>query len=193
MSRKFQDNFKLAIHYIKKKEFIFIEVGSWEGLSSNLIAEYCRKNDFDTKIICIDTWLGSPEHQDSLIRVNGIPNLFISFLMNTKHLKNDKLIYPFPISSAQGAQYLKTNGITADIIYIDAGHEYDSVLLDTKLYWDLLNEGGVMIFDDYSWADVKKAVDEFFSDKNIIKIISETQAIIFNQKTDDHPIIDKNT
>lgn len=180
MTKSFIDNFKLAIKYLKKTDITIIEVGSWKGLSANLMAQYCRENLGDEcKVICIDTWLGSPEHQDKIDRKNGYPNIYEEFLVNTKFLKNDHIIYPFPISSTQGAHYLKSHNVKADIIYIDAGHEYDSILLDAKLYWNLLNEGGVMIFDDYSWPDVARAVDDFFADKSALKIVNKEQAIVF--------------
>ena len=39
-----------------------------------------------------------------------------------------------------------------DIIYIDGSHAKDDVLEDAVLSWRLLKEGGVLIFDDYTWA-----------------------------------------
>ena len=72
----------------------------------------------------------------------------------------------------------------ADIIYIDAGHEYEAVLLDAQLYWNLLNPGGYIIFDDYSWPGVIKAVDEFFSDKpDIMRSIKDSQAMFCKPKS----------
>jgi predicted O-methyltransferase YrrM len=38
-----------------------------------------------------------------------------------------------------------------DIIYIDGSHTADDVLTDAVLSWDLLEPGGLMIFDDYGW------------------------------------------
>jgi hypothetical protein len=39
-----------------------------------------------------------------------------------------------------------------DIIYIDGSHTADDVLADAVLSWDLLREGGLVIFDDYAWT-----------------------------------------
>jgi predicted O-methyltransferase YrrM len=36
-----------------------------------------------------------------------------------------------------------------DLIYIDASHRAKHVFLDTALSWDLLKDGGLLIFDDY--------------------------------------------
>lgn len=183
MSPCFIDNFKIALQYCKKPVINIIEVGSWKGLSANIMAQHCRQNNQQVRIICIDTWLGSVEHQDEINRTNGYPDIYTEFIQNTKYLSNEDVIYPFPISSTEGACYLKNKGMKADIIYIDAGHEYDSVLSDTKLFWELLEPTGVMIFDDYAWSSVKKAVDEFFEDKPVIKIINQEQAIVFPKES----------
>jgi SAM-dependent methyltransferase len=57
-----------------------------------------------------------------------------------------------------------------DIIYIDGSHAKEDVLEDAILSWRLLKEGGLLIFDDYRWADLsqesavspKPAIDVFF-------------------------------
>lgn len=179
MAPCFMDNFKIALQYCKKPLVNIIEVGSWKGLSANIMAQHCKKHDQKVRIICIDTWLGSVEHQDEITRTNGYPNIYKEFIENTKFLKNDDVIYPFPISSTEGACFLKEKGVKADIIYVDAGHEYDSVSSDAKLYWELLEPNGVMIFDDYLWPAVQKAIDDFFEGKPVVKIINQQQAIIF--------------
>ena len=38
-----------------------------------------------------------------------------------------------------------------DLIYIDGSHRAKHVFLDAALSWDLLKEGGLLIFDDYLW------------------------------------------
>jgi len=55
-----------------------------------------------------------------------------------------------------------------DLIYIDGSHRAKHVLLDAALSWDLLKEGGLLIFDDYLWnlefpADLipKGSIDTF--------------------------------
>jgi predicted O-methyltransferase YrrM len=38
-----------------------------------------------------------------------------------------------------------------DVIYIDGGHRRAEVIADSVLAWELLNVGGVLIWDDYLW------------------------------------------
>ena len=163
----------------KSGDVTVLEVGSWKGRSSNHMAQICKsKPDVNAKIICIDTWLGSPEAIETMERVNGFPTVFKTFINNALFLKNEDIIYPFPIASTQAAHYLISKNFEADIIYIDAGHEYEAVLLDAKLYWKLLKKGGFMIFDDYAIKSVIKAVDEFLADKDAVKVFKDSQVLV---------------
>lgn len=159
--KEFLVNFKEALAAAPLRELLILEVGTWKGLSANIMANICRQSNRKARIVCIDTWLGSPEHQQDLERVNGYPTLYNTFLTNTKSLKNTDMILPFPISSTQAADFFRMKNIRADIIYIDAAHEYEAVKLDIHMYWPLLRDGGAMLFDDYKWPGVQKAIDEF--------------------------------
>ena len=46
-----------------------------------------------------------------------------------------------------------------DIIYIDGSHHAKHVFLDAALSWDLLKDGGLLIFDDYELAPRKVPAD----------------------------------
>jgi hypothetical protein len=54
-------------------------------------------------------------------------------------------------------------GITANIVHVDAAHQYKEVLRDAEDYWRILEPGGVMIGDDYheTWPGVIRAAQEF--------------------------------
>ena len=60
--------------------------------------------------------------------------------------------------------------VLADLIHIDAAHEYPDVKEDIALYWPLLAPGGILLGDDYipgpgppgpGWPGVVQAVEEF--------------------------------
>lgn len=147
-----------------KSAVSIIEVGTWKGLSSIKMANHLKKQDKPGTIIAIDTWLGSPEHMRMQVlgaRELGSTTLYRQFLANVMHTGFTEYIYPFPISSIQGGHFLEENKVMADIIYIDAGHEYEAVSLDIIVFWRLLKPGGTLIFDDYVWTGVRRAIDEF--------------------------------
>ena len=41
-----------------------IEIGTWKGLSANKMAKLCKSRNKKARIVCVDTFLGAPEHMD---------------------------------------------------------------------------------------------------------------------------------
>jgi len=52
-----------------------------------------------------------------------------------------------------------------DFIYIDASHDYENVKNDLIHWYPKVKIGGVIAGHDYYREEVKRAVDEFFKDK----------------------------
>lgn len=71
----------------------------------------------------------------------------------------------------EAIEVLKFYKIMGDIIYVDAAHEYKSVSNDMERYWEILQDNGYMMGDDYheNWRGVIQAVEEFSTQKNIPK------------------------
>lgn len=142
--------FSLLIDHVKPKTII--EVGSWKGVSACVMAELSEP--YGTKIHCVDTWLGSVEHfitgTDKLPRDEwGYPRLFHQFLTNVKKTGYADRITPHPMPSNDGAKWLKHQGITAQLIYIDGDHSLEGCYQDMVSYWPLLDKGGIMFGDDF--------------------------------------------
>jgi hypothetical protein len=143
---------------------IVIEVGSWRGLSACNFAKHMSNNGAKGRLVCIDTWLGSPEHQlmeELGPRDLGVPQIYREFLSNIQNMQATPYVYPFPISSTQGGHFLERKDVRADIVYIDAGHEFEAVSLDLAIFYRIVKPGGTVILDDYTWDGVRKAVHEF--------------------------------
>jgi predicted O-methyltransferase YrrM len=154
-------SFELAIKEVNPK--FIIEVGSWKGASAVHMAGLAP----EAHILCIDTWLGSPEMvslnnnlYDHFRRLHGWPQLYFTFISNViRHVGRER-ICPLPMPSTVAAPLLKKMNVQADFIYIDGSHEYLDVARDVDDYWPLLRKGGVMLLDDYGFPGVKKAIDE---------------------------------
>ena len=150
---------------------VIIEVGTWKGGSAIRMAQLIKELGLDAALICVDTWLGSPEHirkpdrnrwTDSLNRRWGYPQLYHKFMANVLKWKCQDVIVPYPATSENAAVVFGQARLKADIVYIDAAHEYEPALRDYMAYWELLNDGGYLIGDDYiGWPGVTKAADEF--------------------------------
>lgn len=154
----------------KEKPRLIVEVGTWKGASALTMAAVCRELGLDTKIVCIDTWLGAlefwtdhsdPERYQSLQLRHGYPSVYYQFLANVCHKGFQGCIVPFPQTASTGALWFRRMGITADMVYVDASHEEEDVYQDLCNYWEVAGEKGLLFGDDYSWDGVRLAVQRF--------------------------------
>lgn len=154
------------------KPRIIVEIGVWKGASAIHMAEVLRALKSPAVIICIDTWLGAEDHWadskwlGSLQMDKGYPTIFQTFMNNVVSKGLQDYIVPLPLDSVNAATLLRRRGIAADLIHIDAGHEYQAIANDISAWWPALAHGGVLIGDDYyadgkTWPGVKAAFDDF--------------------------------
>ena len=163
-----------AIQVVRPR--LVCEVGSWKGRSAINMARAVKQLGLDTEIVCVDTWLGSPEHwlkmdpawYDSLRIRNGLPQLYYTFLANVVRAQLSDVITPFPNTSENAAAIFRHLDVKFDLIYLDAAHQYEAVKRDLNIYYDLLADDGLMIGDDYiDWAEVTRAVDDFAIERRL--------------------------
>jgi predicted O-methyltransferase YrrM len=142
-----------------------VEVGTWKGTSAIEMATVCSRMGIPAKIICVDTWLGSPEHFSDNGRYDDLYNTFVK---NVKSKGFGEVIVPLALPSLQAIEVLKKYQVRPDVIYIDAAHEYLPVKMDMDAYWEILKPGGFLLGDDYhhTWPGVFQAVSEFVAELN---------------------------
>lgn len=139
-------------------------------------------------MVCVDTWLGGTEpfmvrdnlnYFESLDLKNGYPQLYYRFLANVMHSGVHDIIVPLAQTSAKAARILSNFGQRPDIAYIDASHQYIDVWVDLMLYWDLLQDDGIMIGDDYNpiWNGVVQAVRRFSKEKGLKYRFSKEKSV----------------
>jgi hypothetical protein len=166
---------------------VIIEVGSWKGASAINMATLIKHLGLDASLICVDTWLGSPEHflkrdhpayWDSLNVTNGHPRLYDQFLTNVIREGHTDVIVPLPQTSENAAQIFTRLKITADLIYIDAAHDFQSVLSDLTLYGQLLQPTGVIFGDDFQSEPVARAARQYAEDQGATLLSTEKKYAI---------------
>lgn len=153
-----------------------IEVGTWKGQSAINMATTVKKLGLNTKIYCVDTWLGALEFWErlshtperDLLLKNGYPQIYYQFLSNVVHANVQNYIIPFPTTSLIGARYFKKAKIQAELIYIDASHDEEDVFADLVEYYEILTPGGIIFGDDFNaFVGVRMAINRF-SEQNSI-------------------------
>lgn len=124
----------------KPREFDYLEIGSFEGMSAHYVLLHHPK----ATVTCIDTWRGSFEHDPKIMK-----DVFKRYLKNTKPFKDrvttlkGRSDHWIPDLIFRNKQY--------DVVYIDGSHEAFDVIRDATLGWKILKKNGIMIFDDYEW------------------------------------------
>lgn len=163
------------------------ELGSWKGRSAIQMARAIKILQLNTEIICVDTWLGSPEHWSrkssdfyhSLRILNGMPRLYFTFLGNVVRAGVEDVITPFPMTSENAAEFFNKIDIKFDIVYVDAAHEYGPAKRDLSAYYELLAADGIVIVDDYeTWSGVTRAVDELAAERQLRVLGVKGKAVI---------------
>lgn len=154
----------------------FVEIGSWKGRSSCYMGVEILNSKKNIKFDCIDTWLGSKEHQDPksnhyepLLQIeDGLYNLF---LRNIKPLES--VITPLRMTSVDACKLYENESL--DFIYIDGDHDYLSVKEDISIWYPKLKNGGYIAGDDFeedAWPGVYYAINEYFNDN--VTVIRDT-------------------
>lgn len=156
-----------------------IEVGSFLGYSAIGFAKNLKKTSPGSKLICIDTWLGSPEHykflkdkkDNRLGWKNGYPTMYYKFISNVIYNNLQDTIIPLPFPSTIAFKILNTlfqeNNIKADFAYIDGSHEEHEVYMDLYYYYQLLSPKSYLCGDDWAWESVRNDVTKFCKDNDL--------------------------
>ncbi|KAL4363271.1 hypothetical protein GQ457_04G030330 [Hibiscus cannabinus] len=164
-------------HLIERvKPLVIIEVGTFLGASALHMVNVTRKLGLQTQILCLDDFRGWPGFRDrfkDINMINGDVLLLQQFLQNVVYFNATGSVLPVPFSTGSGLGMLCEWGITADLIEIDAGHDFISAWGDINRAYRILRPGGVIFGHDYFTAadnrGVRRAVD-LFAKMNNLKI-----------------------
>lgn len=143
---------------IEAEQPLFCEVGVWKGAG---VIDMARSNP-KAQVLAVDTFRGSAEHWlreawQPFIRSN---RLYRQFLSNMVACRLEEMVTPLPLDSINAAHVCAKLGLVFDLTHIDAGHDYESVMLDLRHWCGLSRK---MVIDDYcsDWPEVVAAVDKF--------------------------------
>lgn len=145
----------------EKEARVVVELGSFLGKSTRFIASHLPAQG---RIYAVDHWLGSPEHQ-SPGRVDVYPKLstlYERFLSNVIHAGLCDKVIPVQATTKEALLFIEEE---PDLVFVDASHEYEEVLVDLENWYERLKDGGILCGDDWAWGGpdypVKRAVQDF--------------------------------
>lgn len=130
-----------------------LEVGSFEGRGSCYFIRQAAKNP-QSEVHCVDTWGGGVEHggedmravearfhRNTALALEATPKI-VAF---TAHKDASDVALARLLASGKRNYF--------DLVYIDGSHQAPDVIADAVLAFRLLRLGGLLVFDDYLWAE----------------------------------------
>ena len=167
----------------EKKPKNFLEIGVFHGVTARNVCELLFKihgNDFN--YIGLDLFEESDENKNEVIpnttfSSNPIKNFYYKYIkrQNPYSLEAVKeLLQKFNsnvhfIKGNSNKLLSKIDMSKIDYVFLDGGHEYNTVLNDLSCCSEVINNGGTVLCDDYDLQQapgVRRAIDEFVKKNN---------------------------
>tara|TARA_E500000178_G_scaffold286882_1_gene288887 strand:- start:137 stop:766 length:630 start_codon:yes stop_codon:yes gene_type:complete len=168
----------------EKKPKFFLEIGVFHGVTARNVCELLyqiHKDDF--KYIGLDLF---EENNDTKSEI--IPNTNFANPFKKLYFKYIKKQNPYSLEAVKdllkkfekNVNLIKGNSnhvlqkidiSKVDYVFLDGGHEYETVKNDLENCTNIINNSGTILCDDYNLSyapGVKKAIDEFVK-KNELK------------------------
>jgi predicted O-methyltransferase YrrM len=152
--------YDLAVEYVYPGDIV-IEVGSWKGKSSFVLASVCKEKS--AMLYCVDTFTGSELNE---AHYKEALDMGASEFMRKYICKNlEGLPVEYIVRNSLEAHELIQNGSCA-LVFIDGNHTDPVITQDLDNYWPKVKSGGIYVCHDYCniCPDVKAAVDKKFPD-----------------------------
>lgn len=154
---------------------IFVEIGVWKGHSISYLAKKLKHREL-IKIYAVDIFeelytKTKYSNPDETIKndVEKIVDIY-NYNLNIEGVRD--IIIDLKSLSWEAASRFDDNSV--DFAFIDAGHDYESVSKDIFSWFPKIKKDGIISGHDYFNSvefggrfGVKKAVDDFFGEKNV--------------------------
>ena len=166
----------------KKNPKIFLEVGVFHGVTARNVCELLFKlNGNNFQYIGLDLFEKSDENKSEIIPNTNFSNPFKQIYF--KYIKRqdpysieavEDLLKKFQnnihlIKGNSNSVLKKIDMTKVDYVFLDGGHDYNTVKNDLGCCSEVINNDGTILCDDYNLSyapGVKKAIDEYVENNN---------------------------
>ena len=176
----------------KEKPKIFLEIGVFHGVTARNICELLyetHKNDF--KYIGLDLFAENDENKNEVI-----PNNTFNNPLKRIYFKYIKKQNPYSLEAVKDLLKKFENNVhliqgnsnnvlkkidmgKIDYVFLDGGHEYNTVKNDLDNCAEVIKKGGTVLCDDYNLGSapgVKRAFDDFVKKNQLnVEILCENR------------------
>ncbi len=166
----------------KKNPKIFLEVGVFHGVTARNVCELLFElNGNNFQYIGLDLFEKSDENKSEIIPNTNFSNPFKQIYF--KYIKRqdpysieavEDLLKKFQnnihlIKGNSNSVLKKIDMTKVDYVFLDGGHDYNTVKNDLDCCSEVINNDGTVLCDDYNLSyapGVKKAIDEYVENNN---------------------------
>ena len=176
----------------KEQPKIFLEIGVFHGVTARNICELLyqtHKNDF--KYIGLDLFAENDENKNEVI-----PNNTFNNPLKRIYFKYIKKQNPYSLEAVKDLLKKFENNVhliqgnsnnvlkkidmgKIDYVFLDGGHEYNTVKNDLDNCIEVIKKGGTVLCDDYNLGSapgVKRAIDDFVKKNQLnVEILCENR------------------
>jgi predicted O-methyltransferase YrrM len=160
---RYYNFFDKMVQMAAQKETHFVEVGSFMGQSSAIMAYLIEKSGKEITFDCVDLFeisdFSDHEHEAYINTFGG--DMFKTFGVNLKIAGLSKYINKVYKGDSLNVSKLYDD-YSLDMVFLDASHKYEDVVDDINHWWSKLRIGGYLAGDDFDQTDVAKAVLDSF-------------------------------
>jgi Methyltransferase domain len=150
-----------------------LEIGSYGGLSANLMTYLIQKHARQATLFCCDAWVYEGYHDENgaatdwmdgrndVLRTDFMAHIKASFVQSTRLLSGHRLPHAFHLDSDSFFEAWKVESTLTDVFgrnaklggpiafaYIDGNHAYDFARRDVENTAAFLLPGGLLLLDD---------------------------------------------
>lgn len=162
---------KSTNRFIDKKFDLCLEIGAFEGLTSNYIVDNLLTEN--GRLVCIDPLtdvylndnLSQEDIQKNTVDFSYFKDQYSRFKSNVKeHLITGKINLVRNLSTNVFPILIEKYENKFDFIYIDGDHRPEAVYIDAVNSFKLCKTNGFILFDDYQWFNTHEGIDKFLNE-----------------------------
>lgn len=146
---------------------LIVEIGALYGGVSAVLALSNR----DAFLVSIDNFSWTPEGYPTASVKRFIDN------MNSVEAMN------FQVIEATSKEAAKNWNAVIDFLWIDGGHDFNSVYFDLSTYGQYTNLIALHDYDNPAWPDIRQAVEKFLSQNPSFKIVEVVGMVVILQRS----------
>lgn len=139
-----KDNFEQYLDHFKGQPNLrFLQVGAFTGDASKWLLDNVL-TDGSSVLHDVDTWEGSDEGAHHAMDFSDVEKTYDAKLS----------VYSTAFKHKMASDdFFKKHISNFDFVYVDADHTADAAYKDGCNSWNVLNQNGILAFDDYLWGE----------------------------------------